>query len=366
MFNLQNIITPIEADEEERDPLTVKDVAPPANRPLEEKPEVNTPPITPPIAPPPNVEVIDEDMQIITALNNLSERGYLTDYPEGLDPDNIKTSKDYEAILEYNFQKRVEEGQTNLINDLSDIGRQVIEYELRGGTDTPSFIKGLQFQQEIISLDVNKPEDQETIIRQSMKLKGISSTIIEDNIEDLKTLGKLEKRAKELKPELDAQAEKVANQKLEDQRRFQEEEKKLKGALQSRVVNVLQKGKVGSTPINKEQAQFLYSTLTNENVPITLKGKNIEVSATEAIFLHHKYSKDGNLEGLMNALLVLQFPDQFNQAAQKAATTEVTRKFINDSRYSASKTNGVHVEPKENTPPVINNNRGFSVRPFSK
>lgn len=71
------------------------------------------------------------------------------------------------------------------------------------------------------SLDPTSPDDQEKIIRSAFLIQGLTTEAIQSEIEDLKERGKLENRAKDLKPILDryneSQTEKILQQKQEEE-----------------------------------------------------------------------------------------------------------------------------------------------------
>lgn len=314
-------------------------------------PPVDTP--EPPKDPEPPEQVDEpaeeEDDPITAAINELASQNIFTEYPEGFEGKEEYTKEDFVSLFTHNINLRKQDAQNELLQTLTPSTLSLVEYEIRGGSDVKEFMQSMIYQQDIKGLNVEDAGDQEKIIREFYADKH-SKAELDEMIQDLKDLGKLEARAKHVKPQLDTKAETIAQTKLDEQKRLQDYELAAKKQLQDKVTTVLKKGNIENIPITQDQAVFLAQAILNDEVMVRIKGKDTKVSASEALVLHHKYGKDGNIERLMKSLLYLQFPEHVDNHVGKKEATKVTKKFISENKFSNSAKQGLitdrFIDPK--------------------
>lgn len=317
---------------------------------IEQAPEVKaeeTPTVTPDTPEEPTVgepdapeETSEDDDPITAAINELASQNIFTEYPEGFEDKEEYTKEDFVNLFTHNINLRKQDAQNELLQNLSPTTLSLVEYEIRGGSDAKEFMQSMIYQHDIKGLNVEDAGDQEKIIREFYADKH-SKAELDEMIQDLKDLGKLEARAKHVKPQLDTKAETIAQTKLDEQKRLQDFELAAKKQLQDKVSTVLKKGNIENIPITQDQAVFLAQAILNDEVMVRIKGKDTKVSASEALVLHHKYGKDGNIERLMKSLLYLQFPEHVDNHVGKKEATKVAKKFISENKFSNSAKQGL-------------------------
>lgn len=288
---------------------------------------------------------------LIDLTNTLAQSNLLSELPEGIDQGNYSVSE-FVKVVEYNFNKKLEEAVENsknevvseFYNNLSPRVQKLVEYELNGGDDIETLLKTMVHTKELESLDVTDPSDQAQILREYYLQQGDSSQDIEERIQDFIENGLLSKEAARIKPKLDKKIEEIAAKKISDQKQLAEYEKSVRSQLEEKVKSVINKGSVNGIPITKEAAKFLINGIVNDDIPITFKGKKQNVSLDQALVLYHKYDSKGDVERLMEALLLLQYPDQVREHYNKKANTKEADLFKREHSYSAATKTGKLIE----------------------
>ena len=288
---------------------------------------------------------------LIDLTNMLAKSDLLTELPEGVDQSNY-SSTDFVKVIEHNFNKKLEETIEKTKNEvveqffgnLSERVQKLVEYELQGGDDVETLLKTMVHAKELEQLDVSDPSDQARILREYYLQQGETSQEIEERIQDFIDNGLLAKEASRIKPKLDKKIEDIAAQKIATQKQLMEYEKSVRTQLEGKVKSIINKGSVNGIPITKEAATFLINGIVNDDIPITFKGKKQNVSLDQALVLYHKYDSKGDVERLMEALLLLQYPDQVREHYNKKAITKEADLFKKDHSYSAATKTGKLIE----------------------
>lgn len=255
----------------------------------------------------------------------------------------------------------------NIVNKMSPTTRKGFEYELNYGTEegVKDVYKALLYEAEVTKLDPTDPIDQEKIVSQYYSdILGFDKSDVQEKLSVLKDSNSLQKEAALLKPKLDSHSQAIANKRLDEQKTIAAREEELQTNLESRTIDILKKGKVGSIPLTKELASFIYSAIVSDEVPVTVKGKTIDMPVAEALVRHHKYNTDkGSLERLMEALVFLQAPEEFYKHYAKGVETKETNKFIQDSRSDSNRKTGSGLFGKTPTStPTKTNNNGLRMK----
>lgn len=288
---------------------------------------------------------------LIDLTNMLAKSNLLSELPEGVDQANYG-SKDFVKVIEHNFNKKLEETVEKTKNEvveqffgnLSERVQKLVEYELQGGDDVETLLKTMVHAKELEQLDINDVSDQARILREYYLQQGETSQEIEERIQDFIDNGLLAKEAARIKPKLDKKIEDIAAQKIATQKQLAEYEKSVRTQLESKVKSIINKGSVNGIPITKEAATFLINGIVNDDIPITFKGKKQNVSLDQALVLYHKYDSKGDVERLMEALLLLQYPEQVREHYNKKAITKEADLFKKDHSYSAATKTGKLIE----------------------
>jgi hypothetical protein len=273
-----------------------------------------------------------------TVVNSLADLGIITEPYEGFNDEEDATEETLVKLLEHNIAKKAEESVDTLLGSLSDYSRRIIEFDLnsKNKAEIEPYLKTLIEEHNIKSLTTENEYDQEKILREWYRNKeGFTPDELNEKLSNLKEAGLLEKEAKLIKPKLDKIAEEIAKGKETEQRERVEFEQKVKAEFSERVISSLKTGKIGNISLDKESAANLYSTLTDEEIEVTIHGgKKVMMSPLEAYIFHHKYSSKGSLETLALATLLLTNPKKFEEQYSKVSQTKEAEKFVKEHKYS--------------------------------
>lgn len=296
-----------------------------------------------------NKQVFDEesdtsDSELYRKLaSELVDEDLLEEAPEGFDPEKEMTFEDYQELLKFNLKHYKEQANQlrEVFDGLSETATSLIEYEANGGQDTKGFIESLMYQEEITTLNPNNDRDAEKIVFEWYKSQGLESDKIRSKITKLKDRGDLIDEATELKPELDKKAMSIAQAKQEDQAKKAQFEKQIKTAYVNRVQDTLKTGKLDGVKVPRELSTYLTSVLTTDNVPVRLPNSTeVNVSYMEYLIKKHSYSKEGSIERLALAALLLERPDDFKKLYMRDVETKETERFVREHKLSNLKKAG--------------------------
>lgn len=273
-----------------------------------------------------------------TVIDTLAEKGIIQEAYEGFENDEVNEDT-LTKLLEHNIEKVIEERFDGFIEPLSDYTKRLIEFDVNSkGKGVEQYLQTLIEEQNIKNLDVTNEYDQEKIVRQwySRKEMKFTSEELEEKIKDLKETGHLEKEAKTIKPKLDEDAVNIAKTKEEQQRQLRETELKVKEVYNKRVIDTLKSGKIGDITLSKEDAGNIYSVLTgDETIEMNLpNGQKAMMTPLDAHIFFNKYAKEGSLERLALAALLLTNPAKFEQEYSKKVETKVTNTFMQQHKYN--------------------------------
>lgn len=124
----------------------------------------------------------------LSTVNLLREKGFL-------DITDDELEGDIDELLETKFDEKVENTISNLFNNLPDVVKQINKYALKGG-DINVFLNSLVDNRLNKNIDLEKPSDQELVVRQYLKEIGNDPEDIDSQIEYYKSTNKLESLAK--------------------------------------------------------------------------------------------------------------------------------------------------------------------------
>ena len=293
----------------------------------------------------------------------LADNGFFTELPSDVDEENfdedalIKTFKHNLGIAE---QKSFDEGinyeRDRLTSTLPETGLRLLEFLDNPNLDDDeikNYLRSVIFENDITRLDPDDSYDAEKIVRTFYSQDNrFSQDEIDSKISDLIQLDKLKKEASVLKPKVDAQASKMAQEQIEMKRAIQEQEKQLQGFLVNRTKEMLNKGTLNGMPLSREDAELAYKLIVNNDIPIPVKGgKKVEMGFAELEIFKHKYTKEGSLDNLALGLLVMaKGPEIIERYFQKKAKTEATKEFINQNKFNFQKKSGTNATTNNISP----------------
>lgn len=276
----------------------------------------------------------------VSLINTLADKVGFDEPYEGFDPEAEPDQETLVKFIEHNTNKKINESLVEFFDNLTDTTKRIVSFDLNSkGENVESYLRSLIEENTIKNLSLDNEYDQEKIVRQWYANSGdFTKDELEEKIADLKDASQLEKEAKRLKPKLDQIAEKIAKEQEDAQKQLREIEKQMSEDYTERVIDTLKSGNIGGIKLNKEELSMIYSYLTDDKMEVTVHGgKKAQMSPLEAVIFYNKYDKkNGSVENLALATLLLINPKKFEEVYLKKATTQVTNDFVQSTKWSNS------------------------------
>lgn len=286
------------------------------------------------------IDLSEDDIEEELESETFGFKEFMSSVRKGLEKKKLKEHTEKENAIVEAFKKE--------LGGLSEITRKGIEFERYNQDDNSvaDFYKTLVYKSDITNLNPESEKDAEKILKEWNKIQGLSADESDELISDLKESNKLTRQATILKPKLDTKAAEISKSKLEEQRTIEEQQEQLKSKLEEKVIGILNTGKVGSIPIDKQLATWLYRSVVQDEIPVVIKGKTVNLTGAEALVMYHKYDEKGSVERLMESLILLTDPEKFNSTYAKEVKLKETEKYVQDHKISAQRKVGREVSPK--------------------
>ena len=204
------------------------------------------------------------------------EEGALIPFDDDKSLDDY-TTKDFRDLFEANFQQREEDIRKNtpkeFFNALPEELQYAAKYVADGGQDLKGLFKTLAQVEEMRQLDPSDEYDQAEIARQYLYTTNFGNAEeIEEEIEAWKDTDRLQQKANQFKPKLDAMQEEIVGQQLAAQEHKKEQQAEQSKAYQENVYSTLSSGTIGGLKLDKKVQGLLFSGLVQPNYP-SISGK---------------------------------------------------------------------------------------------
>ena len=180
------------------------------------------------------------------------------------------TAKDFRELFEANFQERenkvAQSVPQEFFQSLPEELQVAAKYVADGGQDLKGLFRTLAHVEEMRQLDVTNEYDQAEIARQYLNATGFGTPDeIEQEIEDWRDLNRLEQKANQFKPKLDAMQEEIVGRQLAQQEHRKQQQAEQAKAYQENVYSTLANGTIGGLKLDKKVQGLLFSGLVQPN-----------------------------------------------------------------------------------------------------
>jgi hypothetical protein len=239
------------------------------------------------------------------------------------------TAADFRELFEANFQEREaavkQQVPQEFFNSLPRELQVAAKYVADGGQDLKGLFRTLAQVEEVFELDVTNERDQEEITRQYFYATQFGTPEeIEAEIEDLKDLGRLEKKAEQFKPKLDKMQESIVQHKLAEQEAQKQRQAEAAQSYTENVYNTLLNGELNGLKIDRKTQSMLYSGLVQPNYP-SISGRNTNLLG----HLLEKYQfVEPRHDLIAEALWLLQDPDGYRSKLKSQGSNESVAKTV--------------------------------------
>lgn len=263
------------------------------------------------------------------------------------------SAKDFQELLEANFQERErqirEQTPQQFFESLPEELQYAAKYVMDGGQDLKGLFGALAATEEVRSLNPESESGQEEIARQFMLASGlVTPEEVDEEIENLKDLGKLEQYALRSKPKLDKMQEKVMQQRLAEQEEMKARQEAAANAYMENVYNALKPGELNGVKLDRRTQAELYEGLVQPNYDSYVSGKKVN----ELAHLLEKYQfVEPNYGLISEALWLLKDPEGYKSKIQsvgeKRAVEKTVRQLKTEQNSRVSSTSAQEDEPRQ-------------------
>jgi len=213
---------------------------------------------------------------LVDLANKMFEEGTLFAFDDDK-PLEEYTAKDFRELFEANFQERENQvRQSTPVEFFQSLPQELqvaAKYVADGGQDLKGLFKTLAQVEEMRQLDVTNEYDQAEIARSYLHATGFGTPEeIEQEIQDWKDLNRLEQKANQFKPKLDAMQEEIVGRQLAEQEHKKQMQAEQAKAYQENVYSTLANGAIGGIKLDKKVQGLLFSGLVQPNYP-SISGK---------------------------------------------------------------------------------------------
>lgn len=240
------------------------------------------------------------------------------------------TMDDFKELITLNFQEKEkqikEQTPKEFFEALPQELQYAAEYVANGGQDLKGLFKALSASEETKSLDPTTERGQETIVREYLRATRFGTDEeIQEEIDSWKDLEKLEAKANQFKPKLDAMQEQVVQQRVREQEMKKKQQQEASLQYANSIYETLAKGELNGIKLDNKTQNMLYQGLIQPNYP--------SVSGQQTNLFGHLIEKHQFVEpnhGLIaEALYLLADPEGYRakirEGASNAATEEAVR-----------------------------------------
>jgi hypothetical protein len=265
---------------------------------------------------------------LLEIANKMIEEGSLIPFDDDKPLDEY-TAADFRELFEANFQEREaavkQQVPQEFFNSLPRELQVAAKYVADGGQDLKGLFRTLAQVEEVFELDVTNERDQEEITRQYFYATQFGTPEeIEAEIEDLKDLGRLEKKAEQFKPKLDKMQESIVQHKLAEQEAQKQRQAEAAQSYTENVYNTLLNGELNGLKIDRKTQSMLYSGLVQPNYP-SISGRNTNLLG----HLLEKYQfVEPRHDLIAEALWLLQDPDGYRSKLKSQGSNETVAKTV--------------------------------------
>ena len=261
---------------------------------------------------------------LVELASKMIEEGVLFPFDDDKSLDEY-TAKDFRELFEANMKEKEQQLSHDIpqqiFQSMPGEMQYLMEYISKGGTDVKGMMQQLAQVNEVMELDPSDSSDQELIVRQYLSLKGdMTQDEIEDEIATFKDMDRLEQKANQFKPKLEAVREKEVAKKIAEQEQQKQKQQSIAGQFVDSVYGVLEKGELGGVKLDRKTQNMLYTGLVQPGYP-SISGKPTNLLG----HLLEKYQwVEPNHELIAEALWLLADPDGFKNKVKSQGTRVAT------------------------------------------
>lgn len=221
------------------------------------------------------------------------------------------------------------------------------KYVADGGQDLKGLFQALAQVEQVREMDPSNDGDQETIVRSYLQATNFGDAEeIEEELNNWKDLGQLEKKAKQFKPKLDMMQEEMVQSRLAQQEMIKQQQEQAAEAYVQNVFEALRPGELNGVKLDKKVQSFLYNGLTQPQYP--------SINGNPTNLLGHLLERYQYVEPrydlIAEALWLLSNPDDYRANLMRQGKNQAVEQTVRQLKTEQSRnkaTSSVNTEPRE-------------------
>lgn len=273
---------------------------------------------------------------MIEFTKKLIEKGQIVPFDDEK-PIEKYSLQDFEELFEANMSEKErkvrEQTPKEFFDALPEELQAAAHYVANGGQDLKGLFRTLAATEEIMDLDPNTEDGQETIVRSYLHATNFGTAEdIEEEITQWKDRGDLESKANKFKPKLDAMQQQIVQQKLAKQEQMRKQQESQAKAYMDNVYTVLEPGEINGVKLDKKTQSMLYTGLVQPNYP--------SVSGRPTNMLGHLLEKYQYIEPrhdlIAEALWLLADPEGYKEKVRQIGKKEAVAQTVRSLKTEQS------------------------------
>lgn len=290
---------------------------------------------------------------LIDTFSKLIDEGLLVPFDDDKPMDQY-SMKDWKELLQANFEDREnkvrQEVPQSFFESLPDELKYAYKYIADGGQDLKGLFRYLSHVEEVRELDPKSDKDQETIIKQYLRASTkLNENQILEQIDEWKDLGKLDKKAREFKPELDKMQQQQVEYQLAQQEEFKRRYEESRVQYMGNVYNTIKKGDLNGIKLEPRIQEFLYEELTNPKYVSARSGSETNLLG---YLLEHYQHVEPRFDLIAEATWLLADPDGYKERVKSLGKNEATQETVRKLKTEESRkiSTSTYEEPEDQKP----------------
>ena len=256
----------------------------------------------------------------------------LDDYLGGLGEKDVEEL--WQANIDNLKQEVAAQTPTEFFESLPEELQYAAKYVADGGQDLKGLFQALAKVEQVRELNPESDGDQESIVRSYLQATNFGDNDeIEEEVNNWKDLGQLEKKAKQFKPKLDAMQEEMIQSKLAEQEIMRKQQEQAADAYVQNVFETLRQGELGGVKLDKKVQSFLYNGLTQPQYP--------SINGNPTNLLGHLLEKYQYVEPrydlIAEALWLLSNPDDYRSSLMKQGKNQAVEQTVRQLKTEQSR-----------------------------
>jgi hypothetical protein len=269
----------------------------------------------------------------------------LDDYLGGLG------EKDVEELWQANIDNLKNEVAAKtpqeFFESLPDELQYAAKYVMDGGQDLKGLFQALAQVEQVRSLDPSDDSDQENIVRSYLTTTAYGTPEeIEEEINNWKDLGQLERKAKQFKPKLDQMQEEMVQMRLAQQESLKKQQEEAAQEYQNNVFEALRTGELNGLKLDKKVQALLYTGLIQPQYP--------SISGRPTNLLGHLLERyqfvEPNYPLIAEALWLLSDPDNYKSQLRRQGGNQQVEQTVRQLKTEQSRRMASNVEDEDEQP----------------